>query len=338
MSLRSLRGSIGRQFDAFRRSWATPRKVFPTYPVRNAGVRCLPQGFVGGSMKNLRSSSRRNFLSGTAALAATAALAPLRAARAQGPAKQKTRLVLLGTGVSQQLVRAGVPLNTLRHIFITHHHSDHDLDYGNLIYNAWASGLRAGVDAWGPPPIKAMTEAYWQLNRFDIETRIADEGRPDLRKLVTAHEFAEPGLVMQNSDVKVTAARVRHPPIVHAYAYRFDSADRSIVISGDTAYSPELIALARGADVLVHEAMHLGGLESLLKRVPNAATLREHLLASHTATEDIGKVAAEAGVKTLVLSHFVPQDDDSITDGMWMEGVRKHYGGTIVVGRDLMEI
>src|SRR6266704_527727 len=173
-----------------------------------------------------------------------------------------------GSGVSQQLVRAGVPLDTLRYVFITHHHSDHDLDYGNLIYNAWAWGLRAPVDAWGPPPIKAMTEAYWQLNRFDIETRIADEGRPDLRKLVTAHEFAEPGLVMQNADVKVSAARVRHPPIVHAYAYRFDAADRSIVISGDTAYSPELIALARGADVLVHETMHLGGLESLLKRVP----------------------------------------------------------------------
>src|SRR5712691_10979027 len=239
------------------------------------------------------SPSRRKFLSGTAALAA-AALAPLRA-RAQGVSR-KTRLVLLGTGggprvipngrakpanlvvangvpyvvdcgsgVSQQLVRAGVPLNTLRYVFITHHHSDHDLDYGNLIYNAWVWGLRTPVDAYGPPPIKTMTEAYWQLNRFDIETRIADEGRPDLRKLVTAHEFSEPGLVMQNADVKVTAARVRHPPIVHAYAYRFDAADRSIVISGDTAYSPELIALARGADVLVHETMHLGGLESLLK-------------------------------------------------------------------------
>jgi ribonuclease BN (tRNA processing enzyme) len=240
--------------------------------------------------------------------------------------------------VSQQLVRAGVPLNTLRYVFITHHHSDHDLDYGNLIYNAWAWGLRTPVDAWGPPPIRAMTEAYFQLNRFDIETRIADEGRPDLRKLVTAHEFSEPGLVMQNADVKVTAARVRHPPIVHAYAYRFDAADRSIVISGDTAYSPELVALARGADVLVHETMHLGGLESLLKRVPNAATLREHLHASHTVTEDIGRVAAAAGVKTLVLSHLVPPDDDSISDDMWMEGVRKHYGGQIIVGRDLMEI
>ena len=328
-------------------------QVFPAYSVRSAGVRC---------------PSRRNFLSGTAALAATAALAPLRAARAQGTSK-KTRLVLLGTGggprivapgrsksanlivingvpyvvdcgegVAHQLVRAGVALNTLRYVFITHHHSDHNLDYGNLIHDSWAAGLRAPVDTYGPPPIKAMTEAYWQLNRFDIETRIADEGRPDLRKLVTAHEFAEPGPVMQNADVKVTAALVRHPPIVHAYAYRFDAADRAIVISGDTAYSPELIALAKGADVLVSEVMHLAGLENLLKRVPNAATLREHLLASHIVTEDLGKLAAAAGVKTLVLSHLTPQDDASITDDMWVEGVRKHYGGQIIVGRDLLEI
>jgi len=313
------------------------------------------------------SPSRRKFLYGAAALAA-GALAPLRAARAQGASK-KTRLVLLGTGggprvipngraksanlivangvpyvvdcgsgVSQQFVRAGVPLNTLRYVFITHHHSDHDLDYGNLIYNAWVWGLRAPVDAYGPPPIKAMTEAYWQLNRFDIETRIADEGRPDLRKLVTAHEFAEPGPVMQNADVKVTAARVRHPPVEHAYAYRFDSADRSIVISGDTAYSPELIALAKGADVLVHEAMHPGGLESILKRVPNAATLRQSMLSHHTVTEDVGRVAAAAEVKALVLSHFVPPDDNSITDDMWAEGARKHYRGAVIVGRDLMEI
>jgi len=131
---------------------------------------------------------------------------------------------------------------------------------------------------------------------------------------------------------------VRHPPIVHAYAYRFDAADRAIVISGDTTYSPELIALAKGADVLVSEVMHLAGLENLLKRVPNAATLREHLLASHIVTEDLGKLAAAAGVKTLVLTHLVPPDDNSITDDMWMEGVRKHYGGTIIVGRDLLEI
>ena len=305
--------------------------------------------------------TRRRFI---AAVAAVAAVPPH--ALAQGT---RTRLVLLGTGggprvtakgrakpatlivangvpyvidcgdgVALQLARAGVALDSLRYVFITHHHSDHNLDYGNLIYDAWAAGLRKPVDAYGPPPLAAMTEAYWQLNRFDIETRIADEGRVDLRKLVTAHEFDRDGQVMRNEDVKVTAARVRHPPIDNAYAYRFDCADRSIVISGDTAYAPSLVELAKGADVLVCEAMHLAGLENLLKKVPNAATLREHLLASHIAAEDAGKVAAEAGVKTLVLSHLVPGDDPSITEGMWTDGPRKHFGGTIIVGRDLLEV
>jgi ribonuclease BN (tRNA processing enzyme) len=316
--------------------------------------------------ESIMSTPRRTFLAGACALAATAALSPWMVARAQG---KRTRLILLGTGggprviangrskpanllvvngvpyvidcgegVAHQVERAGVPLNTLRYVFITHHHSDHDLDYGNLIYDGWASGLRTPVDTYGPPPTKAMTAAYWELNKFDIETRIADEGRPDLRKLVTVHEFDKSGLVMQNDDVKVSAARVRHPPITQAYAYRFDAADRSIVFSGDTTFSPELIELARDADVLVHEVMHLGGMETLLKRVNNAATLREHLLASHTVTEDVGKVAAAAGVKTLVLSHLVPSDDASLTDDVWSEGVRKHFSGQVIVGRDLLEI
>jgi ribonuclease BN (tRNA processing enzyme) len=313
----------------------------------------------------MSSITRRDFVSGAAALAVAAVFPPSRG-WAQGA---RTRLVLLGTGggprvtakgrakpatlivangvpyvidcgegVALQLVRAGVGLDRLCYLFITHHHSDHNLDYGNLVYDGWVAGLRTPVDAYGPAPIKAITEAYWQLNRFDIETRIADEGRIDLRKLVTVHEFAENGLVMQNADVKVSAMRVRHPPIREAYAYRFDAADRSIVISGDTTYSPELIALAKGADVLVSEVMHLAGLERLLKIVPNAATLKEHLLASHILTEDLGKLAAEAGVKALVMSHLVPGDDPSITDAMWTEGVRKHYAGPIIVGKDLMEL
>jgi len=313
----------------------------------------------------MSSITRRNFVGGAAALAVAAAFPPLRgwaqAARtrlvllgtgggprvtAKGRAKPATLIVAngvpyvidCGEGVALQLVRAGVGLDKLRYLFITHHHSDHNLDYGNLVYDGWVAGLRTPVDAYGPAPIKAITEAYWQLNRFDIETRIADEGRVDLRKLVTVHEFAENGLVMQNADVKVSATRVRHPPIKEAYAYRFDCADRSIVISGDTTYSPELIALAKGADVLVSEVMHLAGLERLLKIVPNAATLKEHLLASHILTEDLGKLAAEAGVKALVMSHLVPGDDPSISDAMWVEGVRKHYAGPIIVGKDLLEV
>src|SRR4030095_3585551 len=141
-----------------------------------------------------------------------------------------------------------------------------------------------------------------------IETRIADEGRPDLRRMVNIHEFTRPGIVLQNADAKVTATRVRHPPITQAYAYRIDAADQSIVISGDTAYSPELIELASGADGLVHEVMDGAGIETILRSLTNATTLREHLMASHTLVEEVGKAAAAAGVKTVVLSHLVPAD------------------------------
>ena len=102
-------------------------------------------------------------------------------------------------------------------------------------------------------------------------------------------------------------------------------------------YAPGLIALAKGADVLVHEILYLPGVDRLLARDPNAATLRKHLVDSHTVPEDVGRVAAQAQVKALVLSHFVPGDDPDITDDMWTDGVRKHFKGQITVGKDLME-
>jgi ribonuclease BN (tRNA processing enzyme) len=123
-----------------------------------------------------------------------------------------------------------------------------------------------------------------------------------------------------------------------AFAYRFDTKDRSVVMSGDTAYSPELAEFAKGADVLIHEAMYLPGVEAIVRSSPNTTRLREHLLASHTSTEDVGRVAARAGVKTVVLSHLVPGGDPTITDEMWTAGVRKNFGGQVIVGRDLLEI
>jgi ribonuclease BN (tRNA processing enzyme) len=243
-----------------------------------------------------------------------------------------------GQGVSRQLVRAGIPLNTLRHVFMTHMHSDHSLEYGGLLYNAWVTGMKEAVQVFGPPPLEAMTRAFFEYMKFDIETRIDDEGRPDLRKLVRLQEFSADGVILQNEQVKVTVARNIHPPVHHSYAMRFDAKDRSVVISGDTNYSEKVVALARGADVLVHEVLYVPGIDVILKRAPNAATLREHLLASHTVPEDVGRIAAAAAVKTLVLSHLVPGDDPGITDAMWSEGVRKHYSGEVIVGKDLMVI
>ena len=313
---------------------------------------------------------------GISALAAGQALLhgdPSRAEAGQGaPAPEKkpsgTRLILLGTaggprpnkmrsspaqvivvnsvpyvvdcgsGVARQMVFAGVPLPNLRHVFLTHHHSDHNADYGNLIYLAWAAGLKTRVDTYGPPAIGKMTKLYWELNDYDINIRIADEKRVPLVPLVTVHEFDKGGLVMQDENVKVTATLVHHPPVVPAFAYRFDAADRSIVISGDTTPCEDLIKLAQGADVLVHEVIHKPSLARLIAKVPNADKLLEHIVASHTTHDDVGKVAKAAGVKTLVLSHLVPADDTSVTDEMWIEGAKAHFDGKVIVGKDLMEI
>jgi ribonuclease BN (tRNA processing enzyme) len=183
-----------------------------------------------------------------------------------------------------------------------------------------------------------MTRDFFAMMSIDIETRIQDEGRPDPRALVTPHDLSGEGVVMHNDDVTVKSCLVRHPLIKQAYAYRFDAKDRSIVISGDTAYTPELADFAKGADILVHEVMYPSAVANMLQRVPNAANLRDHILASHSTPEDVGKIAAKAGVKTVVLTHYVPGDDDSITDAQWTEGVRKYFQGKVIAGKDLMEI
>ena len=311
--------------------------------------------------------SRRRFVAGSAA--AFAVLASPRDGRAQGSlVTKRTRLVMLatgggprprkdrgntahalvvdnvlhlvdcGSGVARQLVLAGIPLATLRHVFITHHHSDHNLDYGNVLVQAWVSGLRTRVDCWGPPPLEKMTRLYFEMNAYDIDTRIADEGRPPLVPLVHAHELTQGGVVMQDERVKVTTALVDHPPVVPALAFRFDCPDRSIVFSGDTNKSDNLVRLAKGADLLVHEALWVPAVDRLVARIPNAATLKKHIIDSHTSVEDVGRVAAAAGVKTLVLSHLVPADDPMLSDQMWIDAARPYFKGDIVVARDGKEL
>lgn len=304
--------------------------------------------------------SRRAFLATTIAGASRA--------RMGAAQRDRTRLVLLGTGggprprtvssasaqvivsndvayvidcgdgVARQLVFAGVPLTRVRHIFVTHHHSDHNADYGNLMWLAWTAGLRTRVDAWGPPPLERMTKLFFEMNAYDIDTRISNEGRIPLVPLVHVHELRDGGAVMSDDNLTVTAALVDHPPVVPAFAYRFDARDRSFVISGDTAPSTALVKLAAGADVLVHSAMYTPAVDRLVARVPDAAALKASILAHQTSAEDAGRVAQAAGVKTLVLSHLVPPDDPDVTAQMWSEAARLHFGGTVVVGRDLLVI
>jgi ribonuclease BN (tRNA processing enzyme) len=249
-----------------------------------------------------------------------------------------TRIVLdCGMGVSHQLAAAKVPLTSVQYILISHHHSDHNLEYGNLVYNAWASGLSMPIRSFGPKGLEQMTKTYWELNKFDVETRIADEGRPDPRPLLVAKDIEAEGEVLKTDDFTVTAFRTPHPPITDNFAYKFTTPDGVIVFSSDTEYNPKLAEFAKGADVLVHEALYAPFVDKLVARVKNGAMLGKHLLASHTKAQDVGKIAAAAGVKLLVLSHLVPGDID-VTDDQWIGAVRENYSGKVMVAKDLMEL
>ena len=234
---------------------------------------------------------------------------------------------------------AGVPLTTLRHIFLTHHHSDHNADLGNVILLSWTAGLTTRVDAWGPPPLDRYMKAFMEMQAADINTRVANERRVPLAPLVHVHEVKVGGSVMEDNHVKVTAAVAAHEPGLLSLAYRLDALDRSIVISGDTARSDAIVSLARGADVLVHSAyFDRAAVDRLAARVGNAATLRNSILSYQTSAADAGRVAQAAGVKTLVLSHLIPADDPTISADMWAGAARATFSGRVIAGRDLLEV
>jgi ribonuclease BN (tRNA processing enzyme) len=258
-------------------------------------------------------------------------------AYAPSPSDNVPYIIDVGYGATFKLVEAKFPLTALRYIFITHHHSDHNLEAGPLPYNAWALGLKTPVDIYGPNGVDALLDGFFASSKFDIDTRIVDEGRPDLRKLVTTHAYTE-GKVFADHGVTVTALRNKHPPIVDSFALKFDLGGKVVVFSGDTTYFPPLAEFAKGADFLVHEVAYGPAFEALAARIPNGATLIDHLKAAHTMAEDVGRIAKAAGVKTLVLNHFVPADDKNLTDEVWTKAVRTTFDGPVIVGHDLLEI
>ncbi len=242
-----------------------------------------------------------------------------------------------GYGITFRLLDAKFSLPGIKYIFITHHHSDHNLELGPLLYNSWLAGLSSEVNVYGPTGLNRLLESYWESNRFDIETRIGDEGRPDIRKLVIPHEIKE-GEIFSKDDVVVFAMRNIHPPVTESFAYKFVLGKKIVVFSGDTAYCPPLAEFARNADLLVHEVMYGPAIDELVKRRTNATKLKKSLLSHHTLTDEVGKIATQANVKTLVLNHFVPPDDKSLTDDVWKNEVGKNFNGKIIIGKSLMEI
>jgi ribonuclease BN (tRNA processing enzyme) len=242
-----------------------------------------------------------------------------------------------GLGVTRGLTQAGLLLKDIDLIFVTHLHSDHVLELGPLLHTAWTAGLATPVRVFGPLGIGYYWQRFMQSMEFDIEIRIGDEGRPDIRELVAVEEFAQ-GVVFQEGGLTVSALRADHPPVTECYALRFDGGGRSVAFSADTAYFQPLAEFARGADILVHEAMLEEGVDRLVARTGNGARLKEHLVASHTSANDVGRIASQAQVKHLVLHHLIPADDPEIGKHHWTKAVRATWSGPVTVGTDGLEV
>lgn len=301
-------------------------------------------------------------------------------------------LVDCGDGAGKRLQQALDPpdgrtlLRPVRALFLTHLHSDHTVDYPNLLLYGWYSGLdgmapplkvfgpgRRGemepvftapgreakqpevINPENPTPGTAdMTGYLYQAYATDINDRMRDNGKPDLRSLVHVQDIAiphipdfkspnqtpepemEPFRVYEDDRVRVSATLVYHAPIWPAFAFRFDTDDGSVVFSGDTAPSKNLLKMAKGADILVHEVIVSAFIDRVLPAPRTLAqdALRRHLLSAHTPVEEVGKVAESAGVSTLVLNHIVPGNARAEE----LMPAQRDFSGQLVIGEDLLQL
>jgi len=250
-------------------------------------------------------------------------------------------LVDFGPGVIRRakaaVIERGVTAvepTSLRVAFVTHLHSDHTVGYADLIFSPWTLGRRVPIDVYGPTGIKAMTSHLLEAYRADIETRTNADGNqhdfPDGYK-ANAHEIRA-GVVYEDANVTVTAFPTKHA--MESYGYRFDTPDRSIVISGDTKPVQATIDACRGCDVLIHE---VNTLESLSKR---DARFQAFAAKYHTSTEQLAELAAKAKPRLLVLYHHSIALRPGIaasasTPDELLREMSARYSGQFVIGRDL---
>jgi ribonuclease Z len=286
------------------------------------------------------------------------------AQQAQGPAATQARVVLLGTGTPgldpdrsgpataivvndaaylvdlgpgvvrrasaasldtgmRRGIKALEPRN-LHVAFVTHLHSDHTVGYPDLIFSPWTIGRRVPLEVYGPNGLKAMTQHLLEAYRVDIETRTNADGNqrefPDGHR-VNAHEVS-PGVVYKDANVTVTAFPTKHA--MESYGYRFDTPDRSIVISGDTNPTKATIDACRGCDVLIHEAHTPAWLAT------RPETFQRFSAKYHTTTPELAELAREAKPKLLIVYHY-----SSLSPEELLTDLLGRYSGHVVVGRDL---
>jgi len=231
---------------------------------------------------------------------------------------QQTVVVDCGNGVLYQLARLGITPREITHVFITHHHVDHNADLGYLLVAPWSlKGEHRPPVVLGPPGTYEYTRRVLAAQDFDLRARLPHGFRPELAAPAVV-ELAD-GDVVEGDGLRVTAFSVDHTPVDPAMGYRFDTDEMSLAFSGDTKPSDNLVRYARGVDVLVHEVLYPGfGFPDY-----------------HTVSTDVGAVATRTGAGHLVLSHLIP---GTRPDEDWLAHARTNYDGPVTVGFDLMPL
>ena len=253
---------------------------------------------------------------------------------ASGPATaivvgDRVFLVDAGPGVERRLAAAHLPIDGVTALFITHLHSDHTLGYPDLIFTSWVMGRKTPLAAYGPHGLRSMTDhilAAWAED-IDVRTNGLEKRTPGGYR-VDVHEVGT-GVVYDSGGVRVTAFAVEHGTWREAYGYRFDTPGRSVVISGDTKPSENLVRAAAGVDVLVHEVYPDA------RTAPNStesATWPTYMRDFHTSDIEVGQLAARIHPKLVILTHIIRR---GATDEELLAGVHRAFNGRVVVGHDL---
>ncbi|MEO8463738.1 MAG: MBL fold metallo-hydrolase [Gammaproteobacteria bacterium] len=264
-----------------------------------------------------------------------------------------------GYGTLRALVQSGIGFLNVDTLFFSHLHNDHTADLAALMSHQWTTNKKTPTNIYGPYATASTVAGALQFMRADVEIRIVDEGRTALPEtLFFGHDVvasADPLRVFADDRVIVLAATNTHFPeravarMQHrSLGYRFETANRTIAFSGDTAYSENVVKLARGADVFVCEVMdHVVYLQQVERAKADAAarkteSIARHVSETHSPPADVGRMASEAKVKTVVLNHQLrgapPSGGTAYAISAFIDGVREKFAGEVIVGEDQLVI
>ena len=244
----------------------------------------------------------------------------------------QTFLFDAGRGALQRLNQAKIRWQDVLGVFLTHLHSDHVVGFPDLWLTGWlvGPGRNIPLEVWGPRGTKSMMSHLEQAYEYDIRIRLYDDRASPDGVVILATDISE-GVVYEKAGVKITAFEVDHTPIKPAFGYRIDFAGRSVVLSGDTRVSENLIRHAQGVDVLVHEVVS----PETFQRAGTPLERTNSVVAHHATPEQAGEVFSRTKPKLAVYSHMVLP---TATENDLIPPTRKTYAGPLEVGEDLMTI